>query len=502
MFGLCRRELVTIAVSISLLVPMLASGIQAVPGAQTNQQYQAAAQQAIKNPFRVDVHPAQQGVKQGSPAVVKIQLHNANNEPVNALETMTFIVTAKSPASKEQVQKVEIASGKNSGEVTLQADEAGLWKLEVRESKDHLVGGSNYLMVSPAQKDRQKPARRREARPIRPATSAFMFAPRLVLASYSPQEPPSGGPPPALSSKPTISLAVSGDADNKVLADGISAAEVHLFLYPPQSSDVHVMLNVSQGKVSPQMVTIKARELEGGAEWTSNTTAEKAKVSISQVTPKIANQVMPHSTIDFVDPIVAIAFFNPPSGLNIVERGTVAVQFVDRNGFPVPAHAPISYSFNANSARLRLTPVSDQTKPDAADFRTSIIPSGLGAVIIEAAVPHLRPIRQTIQITGFLLLILCAFGGILGGLVNHLDRKQKGLAASLVTGMVVALPITWLYVWVGLPHLDTAILHNQLSALMLAIVAGMSGAGGLKKAAQKFGFDLFESAEKAAGATA
>src|SRR5205823_4103120 len=248
---------------------------------------------------------------------------------------------------------------------------------------------------------------------------------------------------------------------------------------------------------------IKAGEVEGDAEWTSKTIAEKAKVSISQVTPKIANQVMPHSTIDFVDPIVAIAFFNPPSGLNIVERGTVAVQFVDRNGFPVPAHAPISYSFNANSARLRLTPVSDQTKPDAADFRTSIIPSGLGAVIIEAAVPHLRPIRQTIQITGFLLLILCAFGGVLGGLVNHLDRKQKGLAASLVTGMVVALPITWLYVWVGLPHLDTAILHNQLSAVMVAIIAGISGAGGLKKAAQKFGFDLFESSEKsAAGAAA
>ena len=87
--------------------------------------------------------------------------------------------------------------------------------------------------------------------------------------------------------------------------------------------------------------------------------------------------------------------------------------------------------------------------------------------------------------------------------MNHLDRKQKGLAASLITGMVVAFPITWLYVWVGLPHVDASILHNQPSAVMVAIIAGISGAGGLKKAAQKFGFDLFDSStSKAARAAA
>jgi ABC-type methionine transport system permease subunit len=73
--------------------------------------------------------------------------------------------------------------------------------------------------------------------------------------------------------------------------------------------------------------------------------------------------------------------------------------------------------------------------------------------------------------------------------------------ASLATGMIVALPITWLYVWVGLPNFNAAILHNQFSAVMVAIIAGVSGAGGLKKAAQKFGFDLFEPpADKASGA--
>jgi hypothetical protein len=151
---------------------------------------------------------------------------------------------------------------------------------------------------------------------------------------------------------------------------------------------------------------------------------------------------------------------------------------------------------------VRLTPVSNQTKPGDVDFSTSVTPAALGMVTIEAAVPGYQPIQQPLQVTGLLLLGLCVLGGALGGLVNHLDRQQKGLPASLVTGMVVALPITWLYVWVGLPNIDVGILHNQFSAVMVAIIAGVSGAGGLKLAAQKFGLNLFAPAEKSSGAAA
>jgi hypothetical protein len=90
-------------------------------------------------------------------------------------------------------------------------------------------------------------------------------------------------------------------------------------------------------------------------------------------------------------------------------------------------------------------------------------------------------------------------GGAAGALVNHLDRKQKGLFSSLTTGIIVALPVTWLYVWVGLPNLNAAFLHNQLSAVMVAILAGVGGAAGLKAAAKKFGIDLFDSAGSGAG---
>jgi len=496
-----RRPLRAAAVCLSLLISVLASAGQPSP-VQSKKQYQTAVQQAVNGPFRVDVQPVQQGVKQGSSAVLKVQLHNANNELVNASDKMSFVVKTRSPGGKEQTHDLEIAPGSNSGQVTVKADEAGLWKLEVRESNDHLVSGSGYLLVSaPPQvkKDNQKPARR--AVKPKPTGTAFMFAPRLILASYHPQMPPSVNAAPS-TSKPKISLTVSGDADNKVLADGIVAADVSLFLSASQSTDYQISLSVSHGQVVPQMVIIKAGDVQGTAKWTSKTIVENATISIKGVTPKIDTEIV-SQTISFTDPIVAIAFFNPPATLNIVERGRLAVKFLDRTGTPVPAHVPLSFSFSANSAHVNVVPTSSQTEPDALDFQASIIPSGFGTVTIEAVVGHLHSITPvTIKITGLLLLILCAAGGALGGLVNHLDRKQKGLAASLITGMVVAFPITWLYVWVGLPHVDASILHNQPSAVMVAIIAGMSGAGGLKKAAQKFGFDLFDSSTKKAARAA
>src|SRR5215831_18299083 len=73
-------------------VPLAAQAAQQY--AIQSQQYKIAAKQALTGPFRVDVEPAQQGVKPGSSATLKLVLRNANNEAVNATEKMTLEVTA------------------------------------------------------------------------------------------------------------------------------------------------------------------------------------------------------------------------------------------------------------------------------------------------------------------------------------------------------------------------------------------------------------------------
>lgn len=502
-----RAILAACPVCLVLFSPAATSGFQAAKNSTTqrvqiytlqSQQDKMAAQQALTGPFRVDVQPVHQGVKPGSIATLKIVLRNGNNQEVAATERLTLIVTATAPSHATLTRSLDIAPGASSGEVSITPTETGLWKLDVRESHDHLKRGSNYLLVSSTERPQasQKSAARKK-KVVTPANKppggAFFFAPRLVLAAYEPPVPPPQGPPPDGSQADNgILLAVSGEGDGRVRADGISPARISIFLTSSRPADVRVWLAVSQGQLAAPMVTIKAGDVAGEVDWTS-TTVGQAKVSISNTSPKIAGQEQASANVEFIDPIVAIAFAESPNKISIVEMGTIAVRFVDRNAVPVKTHAPFSYSFRANSAHVHLKPESDQTQPGAIDFATSVAPTAFGKFTIEAYVPGYQPIHHSLEVTGFLLLALCALGGALGGLVNHYDRKQrKGLAASLLTGMIVALPVTWLYVWVGLPNTSAAMLHNQLSAVMVAIIAGVSGASGLKFAAKRAGLNLFD----------
>lgn len=499
-----RFVVITSSVCLSLAISTLAPSLPVWAQARTqaDAQYKAAAQKAIKDPFKVDVQPAQQGVKQGSATTLTIQLRNANNEMVNATQKMTFEVTTKSPSGAEQRHRVDIPAGSSNSQTTVKIDEPGLSKLEVHESKDQLIGGSNYLLVSPSAKSKkplpksgsQGPVNHKNSDPpVVPPGSASIFGPRLVLASYNAPDLAAGVDDHAApeGADPRIILTVSGEGDGKVLGDGISTARVSAFLLSPQSTDVSIWLQVSHGKLAASLLVITQGDVEAHVDWTSTEPVDEAEVWISHTNPPLQVEKPATARVQFTDPIVAIAFANPPSKLSIVELGTVAVRFINRDGIPVQAHMPHPFRFSVDSPHVRVDPVSNQTKSGDADFSTSVIPAALGVINIEAAVPGYKPVRQAIQVTGLLLLGFCVVGGALGGLVNHYDLKQKGLAASLLTGMVVALPITWAYVWLGLPNINTAILHNQLSAVMIAIIAGMSGAAGLKRLSTKAGFDLF-----------
>jgi len=417
-------------------------------------------------PLQLDVQAAPQVVGLGSSTAVKAALRNENNEVVNAPEETMLEVTTTSPSGEAQKQTMSLARGANSAAIRFAPKKAGLWKLEVRASSDR----------------------------IKSSTSHF-----LVLSEQHPANAQQG--------KPGISLDLLWTGVGGVRADGISAAKVVVVLASPRRVNIRVWLSATQGQLSAPFVTIKSGDVWAtSVDWTSTTPAVAAMVYISNTYPKIAGEDKAVAAVDFVEPITALAFVNPPFRMNIVEVGTIAVHFVDRNGAPVKTHEPLPFAFKTNSAGVHLRPEAGGAVPGALGFQTSVAATALGTFPIQASVPGFGTITASIQVTGFLLLALCALGGGLGGaldgLVNYSRGKYVQLAASLATGIVVSLPITWLYVWVLLPNVTASVLHNQLNAITVAIIAGMSGSSGVEMISRKTGLSLFERSkpEKSKGA--
>ncbi|HEV7675623.1 MAG TPA: hypothetical protein VGQ12_13915, partial [Candidatus Angelobacter sp.] len=254
---------VAIRVSVCAMLSTAVWGIQAqnqnaqsqtaFPMAQ--QQYRMAVTRANNEPFKVDVQPIQQGVQPGTPTKIKVELRNARNEPVNALQPVSLEIKTKTPSDVEQTQRVTIAPNTSSAEISVTPAQAGLWKLEVREANDHLKSGSNYMVVAaarleashaphvvmkkvtPSQDKKPRKATQPASRP-----QGFLGTPRLVLAAFAPQ--PQGGSTSEPDAQPGIILKVSGEGDGKVRADGTAAARVSVFLLSPQTTDVRVWLAV------------------------------------------------------------------------------------------------------------------------------------------------------------------------------------------------------------------------------------------------------------------
>jgi hypothetical protein len=188
--------------------------------------------------------------------------------------------------------------------------------------------------------------------------------------------------------------------------------------------------------------------------------------------------------------------------MSIVEQGTMTVRFVDRDGNPVQTRSARPFHFTVNSGKVAFRPEKADTKAGDPDFGTAIMPLAIGEMEIEASVPGFRTNPpQKIKVTGISVLLICLLGGGLGALVNHLDRKQQGLWASLLTGLIVSVPFTTLYIWIGLPHIDSTYLHSSMGAFVIAVIGGIAGATGLKGAAKLAGWTLFDSENKASAAS-
>ena len=490
---------------LSLVLCFLALATGAVAQSQSNAVQQApmaqVAQQYSWRAVRADIVPQVQGTKAGEPVPVHVVLLNANGQPTNATEDTPLIIQATGPSGKVETIKTQISAGTSWAEAKFPAGEPGLTKLTVTHPEKTVLGSSNFVLITPPQGTQAKtPLHKKKAAKKKPPTGRLyppLMRPRLqnaamVVYDFQPADQPAetGG---TEIDGPRIMLQVSGERDSNVRADGTTFERVAVYYMdsqPPKSA-IKVWLTWDHGEITPNPIIIKKGEYFAEAHWISGSPVKKATVSIAGIQPALPVQGAKAASINFVEAVTGVAFFNPPTTMSIVDQSDLHARFYDISGNFVRTSDKRSVTVSTSSPILKFDPNNQDTDWD---FATNLTPTGWGTAKIEVATPGYPPFTHTLVITYVGVMLLCIAGGLLGSLGDILTNRETArgwrILARLMVGALAAIVACWAYVIVGLPQVPTGILHSRIAVLGVSLVGGWAGIIAVRKVGKMLGLEI------------
>jgi hypothetical protein len=286
---------------------------------------------------------------------------------------------------------------------------------------------------------------------------------------------------------------VSGERDTNVRADGVSYERIAVYYMDsrPAPFPIQVWLTWDHGDVKPNPLIIKKGELSAEAHWTSGSSVSNAKVSIADIKPRVPVAGSRQATINFVEPVSGVAFFNPPDTISVVDAYSLHARFYDLAGNFVKTADKRKVTVSTNNPILQFKPNTQDTDWD---FETNLVPAGWGKAEIEVATPGYPPFKHTVVVTYLAVLWLCLVGGLLGSLVDVLNNKQGPhgwlIPARLLVGALAALLACWIYIVVGIPGVPPGVTHNRIAILGVSLVGGWAGIFVFRKAGKSLGLEV------------
>lgn len=467
------------------------------------------AQTAVPaGPTKIDVAPVKGQNVLGSEVPVKLQLLDAYGNPVSAGNSFNAEVKVQQPSGQTSMYSVYFAPGESSKELSVPIAESGLAKVTVKQREEQLIGSSNFVLVRPAKQQNAQQVtgqKHKASKKTHHKTTTSDKGPgahllkipisgygqaRLVFAALPlPQVPvPSGS-----DDGGEFVLTVSGeDANGGTRADGKTCARVQIFYLGSQDlqHDIQIWLSPSNGMLDHNLVVIAKGTTSGDACWTSQYPIPAATLTVAATYPQHLN-FAPSSnganplqvTHKFTDNIIGLEFVNVPRSITIVDSFNLVARFKGPSG-PVRLSDKRDVHFSADSAVLDVNPLQTSVAVGGFDSSTILVPRFFGTSTVQVSTPDFQPIMSVIRITWIGVLLTSLLGGLLGGILAWIN-SQGTLWMRIVTGLIVGLVASWAYVIVGLPKIDAAILHNQLSVFFVALLVGLAGVKGLKPIADK-----------------
>ena len=484
------------AVYISLLASMIQPRLIAIGRVQAPAPMRVQAQQAAQRPIKLDVHPLSQGARVGQEVTVEVALLDANNKPLAWGKPCQVLVAVKGPSGKVEKYSVTIPAGQSTSKLTFPAHEVGLLNLTAHEVNETLLAGGNSMLVGPVVVPKQVIKKKPKAVHIVPSQGSGYFLAvstrSLAATDHEIYEDSEQGPPTdGTAATPITLLLTNASGKDEILADGKDFARIQVYYVDPQGApapaDVKIWLSPSNGQMDQQPLVIKKGEARAEGQWTSLSPVD-ANISFSASAPGYGVQGDRTLKVSFVPAIYGIAPANgDPLRISLIDCAPVIAQFFDKDGRTIQTNKPRHITFVSSSPSLYLDPSTQDVLPKASEASIFIIPTWAGNSSVDIWTPGYDHQTLRVEVTIWVVLLLCLAGGVVGGIAAR-DALKGTVLWRIFVGILGAIVLVWLSVYAVLPQTHSIIAHNQISVFVVGILGGYSGTRALDFVGKKLGY--------------
>lgn len=257
----------------------------------------------------------------------------------------------------------------------------------------------------------------------------------------------------------------------------------------PARVDLLIYLMSDIGPLTPEPIKIPQGGIMGSATLVTDRPAA-VQVWYQYSTPW-AKAPAPPLTINFCPPVWALRVVPRSPKIGLFDSVKVGVELVDAHGTNVPADEKREVHLSLGSGSGELGDAPPAFDPGSSQIEAKFTPTWPGVVKVIATSPYLQEASGSFTVAPpFSLLLFCALGGLLGGLLAYLTERPAASWLRIVIGLITGFVLYWgiLFGPIPLPNVSHAYLLNPFTVTIVAICGGWIGTKVFTLLFSKFGW--------------
>ena len=477
-------------------------------------------------PAKIEVTSGSTNPVKGGTIEIHIKLLDAENRPAVANKDFEIEVLGHSQKGSVERSKILIKAGETGQASQLALKDAGVTELTASNKQlaqggavvnvraaDPLATPTPSIGATPGANVEPNLRSLMEGGPLNTGSSGPEFkeiptsvpqhpggqAMRRSFRARSASEPPVATvplPPPPQPREPEPSPAAAGPSPaakastwtpnikldyypkRALRADEKDAATIYAYLPAddPAHDDMLIYLSSDIGPPNPAPLKIPKGGNMGQA---TLVTDRPASIQLwYQWSTPAAKALDPPIKITFSPPVWALRIVPSSPRIGLFESAEIGIELVNSHGISVPADEERPVYLSIGSGTGQFDDGAVKFSPGSGRVTSKFIPTWPGVVRLVATTPYLQDASASFTVaTPIWLLLFCALGGALGGLVAFWTEKPAASWQRIPIGLITGFVLYWAFLF-GVIHLSSfphGFLLNPFPAMILSLIGGWIG---------------------------